>query len=97
MGENHFEALPVALYGVILLFAGIAYFILTRTLVRHHGKESPLAIAVGKDSKGKLSVGIYIIAVLLAFVQPWLAGGLYILVAVIWLIPDRRIERTLKS
>ncbi|MGB8702881.1 MAG: TMEM175 family protein [Thermosynechococcaceae cyanobacterium] len=95
MGENHFAALPVALYGVVLLLAGSAYFILTRTLIAHHGHDSDLAIAVGRDFKGKISLVFYAVAVPLAFVQSWLACGLYILVAVIWLIPDRRIEKTL--
>jgi uncharacterized membrane protein len=97
MGENHFATLPVALYGAILLAAAIAYFILTLTLVAHHGKDSTLAIALGRDFKGKLSLVIYAMSIPLAFVQSWLASGLHILVAVIWLIPDRRIERTLKS
>jgi uncharacterized membrane protein len=97
MGENNFATLPVALYGVILLSAAIAYFILTLVLVAYHGKDSTLAIAMGRDFKGKLSLAIYAVAISLAFVQSWLACGLYILVAVIWLIPDRRIERTLNS
>ncbi len=97
MGENHFATLPVALYGVLLLSAAIAYFILTLTLVAHHGKDSTLAIALGRYFKGKLSVAIYAVAIPLAFVQSWLACGLYILVAAIWLIPDRRIERTLRG
>jgi uncharacterized membrane protein len=95
MGENRFTALPVAFYGVILLMAAIAYYVLARTLVAQHGQESALAIALGRDGKGKLSVVIYAIAIPLAFLQPWLAGALYVLVAVIWLIPDRRIEKTL--
>lgn len=97
MGENNFATLPVALYGVILLSAAIAYFILTVALVAHHGKDSTLAIALGRDFKGKLSLAIYAVAIPLAFVQSWLACGLYVLVAIIWLIPDRRIERTLES
>src|SRR5437660_10258207 len=95
MGENHFAAWPVALYGTVLLMAGIAYYILSRALIRHHGQNSPLASAVGKDVKGKVSVLLYAIAVPLAFANRWLALGLYVAVAVIWLIPDRRIERTL--
>jgi uncharacterized membrane protein len=97
MGENHFTSLPVALYGVVLLLAGIAYFILTRTLIFHHGKDSKLANALGRDWKGKISVFIYAVAIPLAFVKPWLACALYVLVAILWLIPDRRIERTLNS
>ncbi|MGE3799391.1 MAG: TMEM175 family protein [Candidatus Kapaibacterium sp.] len=95
MGENHFTARPVALYGLVLLFAGVAYYILTRSLLVHHGENSELAKAVGKDVKGKVSVAIYAAAMPLAFVHPMIASALYVLVAVIWLIPDRRIERTL--
>jgi uncharacterized membrane protein len=95
MGENYFAALPVALYGVVLLFAAIAYFILTRTLIAGHGRDSALAIAIGKDFKGKVSVAIYAVAIPLSFVSSWIAYVLYILVTAIWLIPDRRIEKTL--
>jgi uncharacterized membrane protein len=97
MGENHFAALPVALYGVVLLLAACAYFILSRALIAHHGKDSALAIAVGRDFKGKVSVVIYAAAIVLAFVNPWFASALYVLVAAMWLIPDRRIEKTLTS
>ena len=97
MGENHFAALPVALYGVVLLLAAIAYFALTRTLILYHGQNSTLANALGRDLKGKLSVLIYAVAIPLAFVIPLLACALYILVAVMWLVPDRRIEKTLNS
>jgi uncharacterized membrane protein len=96
MGENQFAALPVALYGMVLLLAAIAYFILTRTLVAHHGRNSAIAAAIGDDFKGKISLVIYAVAIPLAFVQSWLACALYVLVALIWLIPDRRIERVLK-
>jgi uncharacterized membrane protein len=95
MGENHFAAMPVALYGVVLLLAAIVYFILTPTLIAHHGKDSTLAIALGKDIKGKLSLVIYFVAILLAFVNSWLACALYFLVAAMWLIPDHRIEKNL--
>ncbi len=95
MGENAFAPWPVALYGVVLLFAAIAYFILTRTLIALHGSDSVLASAVGRDFKGKVSVVIYLVAIALAFENAWLAGGLYVLVAVIWLVPDRRIEKAL--
>jgi uncharacterized membrane protein len=95
MGENHFAAWPVALYGVVLLFAGIAYFILTRALIIRHGRDSTLAKAVGTDFKGKVSVVVYAVAIPLSFVNSWLACALYVLVAVMWLIPDRRIERVL--
>ncbi len=95
MGENHFAAWPVALYGVVLLSAAVAYFILTRVLISHHGEDSALARALGKDFKGKVSVVIYAAAIPLSFVSPWLACGLYVTVAAIWLIPDRRIEQAL--
>jgi uncharacterized membrane protein len=95
MGENHFAALSVALYGTVLLFAAIAYFILTRTLIACHGKDSILATALGRDLKGKLSVVIYSVAILLSFANAWLACGLYALTAGMWLVPDRRIERNL--
>ncbi|MBW4593375.1 MAG: DUF1211 domain-containing protein [Brasilonema angustatum HA4187-MV1] len=95
MGENHFAAIPVALYGTVLLFAALAYIILTRTLIGHHGRDSTLAIALGRDLKGKVSLVFYALAIPLAFVNSWFACLLYILVAVMWLIPDRRIEKTL--
>jgi len=95
MGENHFAALPVALYGVVLLMAGVAYFVLARALAAHHGKDSKLAVALGKDTKGKVSVAIYAAAVPLSFVNPWIAFAMYIVVAIIWFIPDRRIERVI--
>jgi uncharacterized membrane protein len=93
MGENRFEALPVALYGTILLMAGFAYFLLARALAAHHGKDSKLARAFGKDTKGIVSLVIYATAIPLAFVNAWIAFALYVAVAVIWFIPDRRIER----
>jgi len=92
MGENEFAAWPVALYGVVMLGAAIAYFILTRALIGLHGRESVLATAVGRDFKGKGSVVIYVAAIPLSFVDSWITGGLYVLVALLWLIPDRRIE-----
>ena len=88
MGENHFAQGPVALYGVILLMAGVGYFILSRTLIALHGGESPLATAIGGDFKGQIS---------LSFVNRWIAIGLYVIVAVMWLVPDPRIERVLRS
>jgi uncharacterized membrane protein len=97
MGENHFAARPVALYGVILLMSGVAYFILTRTLIGHHGRDSTLATAIGKDFKGVASVVLYVVAIPLAFVNPWVAYGMYVFVSIIWFIPDRRIERALKE
>jgi uncharacterized membrane protein len=95
MGENNFASWPVALYGLVLLLAGIAYFILTRALISLHGRDSNLATALGRDFKGKVSIVIYLLAIPLAFVSSWLACGLYVLVAVIWFIPDRRIEKIL--
>ena len=95
MGENGFATWPVALYGAVLALAGVAYFLLTRALIALNGRESVLATAVGRDVKGWVSVGIYLVAILLAFVSAGLACALYVLVAVLWLIPDRRIERTL--
>jgi uncharacterized membrane protein len=97
MGENQFAAWPVALYGVVLLLAAVAYFILVRALILLHGQGSTLATAIGRDFKGKVSVAIYAVAILLALVNSWLAFGLYVVVAVIWLIPDRRIEKTLRQ
>ena len=95
MGENHFAAWPVALYGTVLLSAAIAYLILTRVLVSYHGRDSALAKAVGKDFKGKVSVVFCAVAIPLSLANSWLACALYVLVAVMWLIPDRRIEREL--
>jgi uncharacterized membrane protein len=95
MGENHLAAVPVALYGTVLLFAAIAYFILTRTLISHHGEDSTLGIALGEDLKGKISIVFYVLAILLAFVNSWIACAIYVLVAAMWFIPDRRIEKTL--
>jgi len=92
MGENRFAPVPVAIYGVVLLFAGTAYYILARLLVKHHGEDSALARALGADFKGKISVAVYALAIPLALWQPWVALGLYVLIAIIWLVPDRRIE-----
>ena len=98
MGENHFESIPVALYGVMLLMAAISYYILQLQILQKHGdKNSVLARAIGNDLKGKVSPVIYIVAILTAFYNPRIAGLLYVLVAVIWLIPDRRIERILEE
>jgi uncharacterized membrane protein len=97
MGENHFVAWPVALYGVVLLAAGSAYFILVRVLISHHGADSPLAVAVGSDVKGRISMAIYAAAIPLAFVHAGIACALYVVVAILWLVPDRRIERALAA
>src|SRR6266850_8008795 len=93
MGSNQFAPLPVAAYGAVLLGAACAYYILTLVLLASHGKDSPLAKALGNDFKGKISLALYIAAIPLAFVQPWISGGLYVLVAAIWLCPDRRFEK----
>jgi len=95
MGENHFAPWPVALYGVVLLLAGTAYVILTKLLIAHHGTGSKLAASIGNDKKGKASVVVYAVAIPLSFVQPWIACVCYALVAIMWLCPDPRIERTL--
>jgi uncharacterized membrane protein len=94
MGENDFASWPVALYGVVMVMAGIAYYFLTHSLIAHHGRDSMLAIAVGSDRKGILSVVIYAVAIPIAFVNPWIAFALYVAVALVWVLPDRRIERT---
>lgn len=96
-GENHFSTLPVALYGVVLLMAGIAYYILTMTIIAVHGKDSVLSQAIGKDYKGKISVVLYAASVPLSFFNPYLSLGIYAAVAVMWLIPDSRIERAMKD
>jgi uncharacterized membrane protein len=93
MGENHFAAWPVAVYGIVLLLAGVAYFVLTKALINLHGRDSTLAISIGQDRKGKMSIALYAVAIPLAFVQPWIAGACYVIVAIMWLIPDPRIER----
>jgi len=95
MDENHFAPVTVAAYGLVLLCAGIAYFILTRVLLATHGRDSLLAKALGSDFKGKVSVVLYLAAVALAFVQPWISLAIYVLVALMWLVPDRRFERLL--
>lgn len=95
IGGSPVGAWPFALYGFVLLMAAVAYFILTRALIRLHGQDSTLARSVGADRKGKASIIVYAVAIPLAFAQPWLAGAGYVAVAVAWLIPDRRIERKL--
>jgi uncharacterized membrane protein len=96
MGENYFDAIPVALYGVVLLLSAIAYFILSRLLIAHEGKDSALAIAVGRDYKGVVSLILYVAGILGSFVNAWIALGLYVVVAIMWFIPDRRIEKVLE-
>jgi len=94
-GENAFAALPVAVYGVVLLMAGFAYSLLVRALIARHGKDSILATAIGSDFKGNISVVAYVLGILLASTSRWIACGIYVAVAILWLIPDRRIERAL--
>lgn len=95
MGENHFAPATLALYGIVLLMAAIAYWILQRAIIANQGHDSLLAKAVGRDLKGKISLLLYGVAIGLAFVAPWIAGGIYVFTALMWLVPDRRIERTL--
>jgi uncharacterized membrane protein len=97
MGENGYAALPVAIYGVMLLFAGIAYFILSRRLIAHHGKESVLARSIGSDWKGRVSLFVYAVAIPLALVRPWVACACYTVVAIMWLLPDPRIEKQVQG
>ncbi len=92
MGENDFAPLPAAFYGVVALMAAIAYFMLQTAIVKEHGAESRLATALGSDVKGKVSPILYLAAIPLAFVNRWIAIALYVLVALLWLVPDRRIE-----
>ena len=95
MGENHFAAAPMAAYGFVLLMSGAAYLILQRRLIAIQGNDSLLARAIGRDLKGKLSAVLYLIAIPVAFVNRWISGALYVSVALMWLVPDRRIERAL--
>jgi uncharacterized membrane protein len=95
MGENHLAPTPTAVYGFVLLMAAIAYYILQRAIIVSQGSDSLLATAIGKDWKGKLSPVLYFAAIPLAFVSVWISSGLYVFVALMWLVPDRRIERVL--
>jgi uncharacterized membrane protein len=97
MGENHFAPLPTAFYGAVLLCSAIAYTILQTVIIRSQGPESALARAVQNDVKGKLSMTMYAAAIPLAFVDQWISDGLYVAVALMWLVPDRRIERTVQG
>jgi len=97
MGENHFTKWPVIIYGIVLMMAGVAYYILSQALIRLHGKSSTLALAVGEDKKGILSVVIYIIAIAFAFIDSRISLILYAVVAAMWLIPDRRIEKRVEA
>ena len=95
MGETNFATWPVIFYGVVQFFAGAAFFLLTRILLALHGKDSTLALALGSDAKGRASVLIYVVAILVAFLNSGLACAIYALVAIMWLVPDQRIEQRL--
>jgi uncharacterized membrane protein len=97
MGENHFASIPVALYGGVMLMCALAFMLMARLMTRHEGAESKLALALGKDYKTKLSLALYVAGIGLAFVNSWVSVGCYVAVAVIWFVPDRRIERVLKA
>ena len=97
MGENHLAAIPTAIYGFVLLMAAIAYYVLQRTIIAKEGRESLLAQAIGRDWKGKLSPLLYLAAIPLAFVSRWIASTLYVFGALLWLIPDPRIEKEIEK
>ena len=97
MGENHFAPLPTAVYGVVLLMAAVAFTILQRTLIAQQGPGSRLATALGSDAKGKISLAMYVTAIPIAFVNQWISDAIYVAVALLWLVPDRRIESTFSS
>src|SRR4029450_1380738 len=97
MGENGLAAIPTAVYGFVLLMAAIAYIVLERAIIAREGRDSLLAPAVGAEWKGKLSLVLYLAAILLAFVSPWIAGGLYVFAALLWLVPNPRIARKLEN
>lgn len=95
MGQNHFAALPVLFYGIVALMSGVAYYILSSQLIKTHGKDSPLAKAVGQDSKGIISVVLYLAAIGFAMFYPMVSCAIFVSVAVMWLIPDKRIEKVI--
>ena len=95
MGENSPATAPVAAYGIVLLAAAVAYYVLQQLIIRDQGESSLLAVAVGRDRKGKFSPLVYASAIALAFVEPWLSVALYVAQALLWLVPDRRLERTM--
>ena len=97
MGEFHFSLWPVVFYGAVLFLAAVAYFLLTKALLAAHGRDSHLARALGRDFKGKISVGVYAAAIALSFLNPWIGVALYFAVALLWLVPDRRVERILAA
>jgi len=94
-GESHFAPVPVATYGMVQLFAGFAYYILSQLLIRRHGEDSPLARALGNDLKGRISLALYLVAVGVAFAAPWISCAIFVGVMIMWLVPDRRIEKVL--
>ena len=95
MGENHFQPVPTAVYGIVLLMSALAYSLLEVAIIRHQGADGPLAKALGRDFKGKLSLALYLIAIATALQIPWISQAIYVLVALMWLVPDRRIEGAL--
>jgi uncharacterized membrane protein len=95
MGENHFATMPTTLYGIVLFMAALAYYILQRTIIKHQGEGSLLARAIGRDIKGKMSPILYVAGILASTLELWVAHFIYVFVALMWLVPDRRIERTL--
>lgn len=97
IGENHFDPIPMAVYGFVLLMAAVAFYILQTIIVRSQGEHSILGRAIGSDMKGKMSLVLYLLAICSNFVSQWISGSIYILVALIWLIPDKRIEMMLKD
>jgi uncharacterized membrane protein len=97
MGENHFDRLPTALYGMALLWAAVAYYLLQQAIIKHQGMEGTLARALGSDFKGKASLILYMAGIGLAFVATWISHAIYVLVALMWLVPDRRIERAVEK
>jgi uncharacterized membrane protein len=97
MGENQLAAIPTAIYGFVLLMAGIAYYVLERAIIAREGRDSLVAQAVGREWKGKFSLVLYFVAIAVAFVSPWIAGALYVFAALLWLVPDPRIEREIEK
>lgn len=97
MGENHFTTAPTVLYGTVLFLAAVAYNVLQTIVVAGHGRDSKLAAAIGRDVKGKLSPVLYALAIGAAFVRPWISGCIYVAVALMWLVPDRRIEHAVED
>lgn len=97
MGENNFSTIPVVLYGVVLWLCALAYYLLVHSLLTHHGSDSLLATAIGSDSKGRISLFLYTAAIPLAFLNPWIAIALFVIVDAMWIVPDRRIEKVVDS